>query len=334
MIRSRKDVRRIGLLVGLLLLGAGCAAQKPAAADRPAGVDFYVQAVQAQRAGNADQATDLLEKAVAANPDLRLAHVQLGDIYRAKGDYSRAATHYEVATRLDRYTLSNHYNLGVAYQLLNRLQDAAKAYLEALQLNPRDLKSNMNLGLVYLALGQTDDGIAYLKRATQIDPSYAPAWSNLGVALDAQQNYSQAESTYRKALELDSTNLATQQNLAQNLISQNKAPEAIAILEQVLRRDESPPIRRRYAEALSLNKKYDDALAQLDLALKADPNYTPAMNEKANTLIRRYVDGLELDESLHQKAIELWQSSLKINPNQPRVIEQLRKWQNPGMFGN
>ncbi|HEY7087600.1 MAG TPA: tetratricopeptide repeat protein, partial [Tepidisphaeraceae bacterium] len=197
-----------------------------------------------------------------------------------------------------------------------------------------DVKSNMNLGLVYLALGKIDQAVTYLERATRLDPQNASAWSNLGVALDARGSTVLAESTYRKALELDSSNVVTLQNLAQNLISQDKAPEAVNIMEQVLSRQDTPATRKRYADALARGKKYDDAMTQYDLALKADPKYLPALNEKAATYIRKYVDGLELDDSLRVSALDLWKKSLAMNPNQPRVIESLKKWEKSSLFSN
>ena len=175
--------------------------------------------------------------------------------------------------------------------------------------------------------------MTYLERATRLDPNSAAAWSNLGVALDARGSAVLAESTYRKALELDSSNVVTLQNLAQNLISQDKAPEAVNIMEQVLSLQDTAAARKRYGDALSRAKKFDDAIAQYDIALKADPKYLPALNEKANTYIRKYIDGLELDDALRVSALELWKKSLAMNPNQPRVIELLKKWQKPGLFG-
>lgn len=312
------------------LLAGGCASEP----KQNEGVDLYVRGVQSARAGQRDQAIQFFEKAVAADPELRMAHVMLGDSYRAKGDYERAASHYKAATQLDRYAFSNHYNLGLAYQMLNRLQESATAYLKALELNPRDVKSNMNLGLVYLALGQLDSAVVFLQRATRLDPGNSQAFSNLGVALDARGSILEAESNYRRALELDSKNLVTQQNLAQNLISQNKGTEAVVIMEQVVKQSDTPPVRKRYADALAAMKNYDEAIKQLDLALRLDARYIPAINGKANIMLRKYIDGLQLDDKLRVAALDLWRSSLRLNPNQPQISEAIRKWENPGLFGN
>jgi tetratricopeptide (TPR) repeat protein len=151
--------------------------------------------------------------------------------------------------------------------------------------------------------------------------------------MDARGSAVLAESTYRKALELDSDNTVTLQNLAQNLIGQGKSSEAISIMEQVLARVDTPAAHKRYGDALALARQYDQANQQYDLALKIDPKYLPALNEKGFMLIKRYVDGLNLDDTLRVKAIEFWKSSLKLNPEQPRISQAIAKWEKPGLFG-
>jgi tetratricopeptide (TPR) repeat protein len=153
---------RLTLSIGIVALIAGvagiaCAPRATQDPTRPAAVDLYVRAMEAYNQGDRAAAIAGLIDATQANPELRMAHSMLGDLYREQGAYARAAPHYEAMTQLDPYHLDNHYRLGVTYHLLARLQDAAAAYLRALQLNPQDMRSNMNLGLVYLSLGQLDD---------------------------------------------------------------------------------------------------------------------------------------------------------------------------------
>jgi hypothetical protein len=57
------------------------------------------------------------------------------------------------------------------------------------------------------------------------------------------------------------------------------------------------------------------------------------MNEKAFALIGKYLVGLQLDDTLRNAALDLWRASLKINPNQPRIADAVRKWENPSLFG-
>lgn len=327
----------VPIISAVLIIGSpGCTSQQSATTvvdTKPAGVDYYVQALAANKAGKPDESIGFLEKAVAVNPDLRMARIMLGDAYRNKGDYQRAATQYEAATKLDQYTAANHYNLGLAYQFLNRLQASANAYLRALQLNPKDVKSNMNLGLVYLALGDSNSAVYYLQRATQLDPNSFEAWTNLGVAYDARGNAGDAEKSYRKAIELKSDDPVTLQNLAQNLISQQRTDEAIQVMRTAVATGDSPAAHKRFGDALVAAKRFDEAVTEYDIALKADPQFAAAMSDKGFAMIGKYVADLYLDDKLRTGAVDLWRASLRINPAQPRVIEALRKWEHPGLFG-
>ena len=334
MYTTTQRITRVVLLALAAALASSCAPQRRSPESQaPEAIEFYVRGEQARRAGDAATAEREYKAAVQRNPNLRMAHSRLGDMYKARGDYSGASRHYDSLARLDPYNASSHYNVGLAYQFLNRLQDAAAAYLRALNLNPSDVKSNMNLGLVYLALGQVDDAVKYLQRATELDPRLAVAQSNLGVALDARGDAGQAEQRYRRALELDSNSTTTLQNLAANLITQGKAGEAVTVMEQVIRRTDTPATRKRYGDALAQARRYDEAVQQYDAALKRDPRYWPAMNEKGFVLIRQYRDGLELDDAKRKGAIALWRDSLKLNNNQPAIRQQVEKAENPRLFG-
>src|SRR5688500_9472729 len=79
--------------------GAGSAISKGPVA-RPTGVEKYVEAVRAQRSGNRDQAIAALEDATATNPKLTMARSLLGDLYKDRGDYSKAADQYLAVTEL------------------------------------------------------------------------------------------------------------------------------------------------------------------------------------------------------------------------------------------
>jgi tetratricopeptide (TPR) repeat protein len=292
----------------------------------PKGVDRYVAAVQAYNSGNRDRAVSSLLAATRTNPDLIMARVMLGDLYRESGDYKAAVTQYEALVKRDPYSWSNFYKLGVTYQFLDRLRDAATSYERALKLNPDDANTTMNLGLVYLYLDKSDDAIRYTERATLLDPKSASAYSNLGVALDARGDFARAEAAYRRSLDLDPDNVTTLLNLATNLIAQNKGAEAVDIMQRVVQADDSPANRKRLGDALTNAGRYDDAVKQYQTVLERDPRYYPAMNEIGWTRIAQYRKNLELDDAKRKEAIAMWDKSLAINPDQPRIQAAKQQW--------
>jgi Tfp pilus assembly protein PilF len=316
----------LALVAGGVLAGGCQSAAQGGGANQPLGVDHYVEGAMALRDGDRQAAKSHLTTAVAINPDLRMAREMLGNIYREDGQLDLARPQYEAASRLDPYDANNWYNLGLVDQLLNRVKEAIAAYVQSLELDPKNAPCNMNLGVAYLTIGQTDDAVKYLSIATEQDPQTSDGWSNLGVALDSKGQASHAEEAYRKALELAPGSVPVLQNLGSNLLSQGKTSEAIAVFSQLIQKNDTPMAHKRYGDALAQAHRDDEAIAQYDRALAQAPRYYQAMSGKAFALIDAYHVGLELDESKRHEAIELWQKSLAIYPNQPMAEAAIKQW--------
>ena len=303
--------------------GVGCVPQnRQTAIGRsapPKSVDLYVAGAVAKENGRREQAVQRLLDAISANPNLIMAREMLGDLYREAGDYSRAEGEYQTLTKLDPYGAGSWRKLGVAQQLLDKLKAAADSYQRALKLNPRDWESSMNVGVVYFALGYRDHAVAFAQYATRVRPDKAVAWQNLGAVLDASGKYADAEQAYRKSLELEGPNAPTLLNLSTNLLLQRKPGEAVSVLDQLVKAEDSASARKRYGDALMMTGRNDEAERQYDAALKLDSRYFAALNALASVRIAQYKASLELDEQKRLAAMDLWKQSLAVNPKQPAV---------------
>ncbi|MFT3787139.1 MAG: tetratricopeptide repeat protein [Tepidisphaeraceae bacterium] len=333
---SRSSLDQASLLVLSLaaatvtLTAGGCATAPNApkvAIERPQGIDSYVTGVRALNAGDEDSAIAGLRKAIAQNPNLRMAQKTLGELYMKRQQYADALPYLQRASELDPYTVSNHYNLGLSLQILHRLPESIESYLRGLKIEPDDFKSNMNLGLVYFALNQLDPAVIYLERSTRIDAKNPRGWSNLGVVHDARGNNVLAEACYRRSLELEPDSEPTLLNLTSNLITQKKSTDAVDVAKQlVARKPDSAQAQKRLGDALTLAKDWDGALKAYDTSFGFDKNYLPAINGKADMYLARYRAELQLDESLRELAIATWKQSLALNDKQPTVAEAVKKW--------
>jgi len=319
--------RRVCLAVAVTLLLSACAAeQDPALNPHPRGVDHYVDGAIAYQKGEIDHAIAELMAAANENSRLVMPHIILGDVYRSRQDYRQALPQYQSACELDPYDYHNHYNLGLTYQYLNRLQEAVAAYLRALKLAPNDSKTNMNLGLVYLSLNQPGDAEPMMRRAVKFDPGSADAHCNLAVALESLGKDTEAETEYLRALEIDPNHTTALYNVAGVMIQLNESKSALAVISMLLKLRDTPEIRKRFGDALLVSNRDDDAYAQYNLSLQANPRYWQAMNQVGMIFIRRYEAGTRLDETLRQRALKVWKSSLGIEPHQPRLQEIFDKY--------
>src|SRR5947207_15508450 len=83
------------------MLGMGCASKSTT--NRSKAMDVYVQGLDAYRRGDKAAAIADLERASQLNPDLRMPHSVLGDIYFSGGNLDRALVQYKEIVRLDPY---------------------------------------------------------------------------------------------------------------------------------------------------------------------------------------------------------------------------------------
>jgi tetratricopeptide (TPR) repeat protein len=318
----------VALVAVVALAAGGCATgpEQTTAPKRSQAVETYARGVYAYQSGKKDQAVDSLKQALEANPQLIMPRVILGRIYKERGDYANAKEYYEALVAMDPYEVQNHYNLGLSYQMLQRLQDAAKSYSSALKLRPDDFGSNMNLGLVYLALGDTDKAVKYTDKAAQIRPDSPEAQANLALALDGRGDYALAERAYRKSIQLAPRQVGTLINYANNLLAQQKPRDAQDVLQQTLKLEDTPYLRKRLGDAYALEQRYDDALQQYREALKRNPKYFSAVSEQGRVLLMQYQSGMELDEKKRDEALGLLRQSLEMNPRQPKIKAVLEEW--------
>lgn len=326
---SNASVRNIlvaSLGFAVFAMTPGCASQG-VGGGKPHAVETYVKGVYAYQDGKKDEAVATLKQAIEANPELIMPRVLLGRIYKLQGDYKASAEQYEVLTRVDPYNIENHYQLGVDYQLIQRLRDAAASYRNAMKLDPNDFGSNMNLGLVYLAMGDVDNAVRYTDKAAQLRPGSAEAQANLAVALDSRGDYALAEKAYRKSLELAPLQAGTLTNYGNNLIAQQKWTDAVQVFGEVLKKQDTPYLHKRMGDAYAIGGRYDQALAEYQRAIKANPKYVAAMNEQARVMILQYQQGMELNDRLRDDALGIWRQSLALSPEQPKVKASLEDWE-------
>lgn len=326
------SVARPARLVSLtcVLLAGGCAAPKkasPAPLTPPVGAEKYVDGVRAYRTGDEDQAILALEDATRTNPKLIMGRLLLGDLYKERGDYTKAADQYLAVTELDPYTGRNFYKLGVSRHLQQQLREAVVAYTRAVKLDANDWESHMNRGLVYLAEGRKSEAMNNLSQATILNPGAGVAFGNLAIALDAQDRYPEAEAAYKRALELDPEDTASMGNLGKNLMRQGKPDGAVIVLRGLADLTESASARKLYGDALVMNKRHDEALKLYRTILAEDTKYYPALNGMGTALIGKYEKNLQVDDKTRAAAINAWRRSLALNPKQPRVEQMLKKWQ-------
>ena len=178
-----------------------------------------------------------------------------------------------------------------------------------------------NRGHAWYAKGEYDKAIADYDEAIRLDPKYAMAYNNRGLAWYAKQEYDKAIADYDKAIDLDpkkpwrTTTAATPGTPSRS--TTRRSPTTT-------RRSTSTPRTpgvQQPRPRLVRQEEYDKAIADYDQAIRLDPKYAMAYNNRGHAWYAKE----EYDKAIadYDKAIELdpkkpWPTTTAASPGTPR----------------
>ena len=128
---------------------------------------------------------DALEKAIALNPQFKMAHNQLGLRHMADGRLALARKEFQSALEADPQYAEARSNLGVLNSRQGRYVEAEKMFRQAAEDDPTYVKARVNLALILAAQGHLADAEIEIEKAIQSDPNDKSAQSALS-AIRAQ----------------------------------------------------------------------------------------------------------------------------------------------------
>jgi len=130
-------------------------------APPPDVADWFAKGV-ALEGEDAEAALRAYEQAVAADPALLDAQINLGSLLHETGHLARAERVYREAIKACGDDPVLLYNLGVLLEDLNRKQEALEAYLAALRGDPGLADCHYNLALLYEDLDKPKEAIRHM----------------------------------------------------------------------------------------------------------------------------------------------------------------------------
>jgi TonB family protein len=159
----------------------------------------------ARRAGNnRDYSTcaQLLEDAVAKDPNHKFAWNYLGWTYNTLGKYDKAEFALRKAIALNPSDAAAYNNLGQALAGQKKYEEAIPQYQKQIEIKPRDQWAHANLGRVYILLHQYEKAIPELETAAAITPDDPAVPFNLGRAYAKTGQPEKAAKSFVQSVEL------------------------------------------------------------------------------------------------------------------------------------
>lgn len=152
--------------------------------------------------GNADEAIEHYEKAIALDPKLVQARLNLALAYTGRGQNALAVAQLRAAVAADPTFVAGHVNLGNALAKEGDAKAALASFRSAVKADPRSALAHNSLGLALQRSGDHAAAIVELREALAIDPDNWMSHHYLGESLREKGETTEAITHYRRALEL------------------------------------------------------------------------------------------------------------------------------------
>lgn len=269
------------------------------------------------RAGAPDAVVEDLAKLIVEQPRRVEAYMLLGSAYRAKRDAAKATQTYAKILDIAPTDPRGPYFEGVALRAQGKVAEAKQQFESALKLNAAYADALSQLVSIAFAENMPDRALERVQKQIQLAPNSAQLYEVLGGVHLARKEAEQAEAAYSKAIELEpKSSFTAYLALAQIYGRAKRHDEALAELDQVLKANP------KNFGALMLTGEIQKARGDIPKAQAAyekiiaeDPRFGPAANNLAYLYSEHGGD--------KEKALALAQTAKEAMPEDPRVSDTL-----------
>jgi tetratricopeptide (TPR) repeat protein len=184
--------------------------------------------------GKTQEAGELAERALAANPYDGYARQMLGELKLKENDAKGALEHF--ARVAQEIPASREALTGMAEALyrLDRTEQALKAITKARKAGAQDARARAIEGRILLAQGEFRKAASSLRAADREKPKDAEILADLGLALLGARSYTRAEEAFKDGLRRRKLPRA-QEGLARVLLKKRKYKDAAKAFEKAAR---------------------------------------------------------------------------------------------------
>jgi protein O-mannosyl-transferase len=172
----------------------------------------------------------------------------------------------------------SHWKWGIVIEFDGDLPGAVAEFQKALDINPKYTPAMDSMGLVLMRMDQPQKAMKYYRRAIELDPKFAEVRYHYGIALEKIGDTDAAEEQYAKAVQLKPNYAEAEYNLASILLKAGREPGLAASLlaDAVQQHPNRAEYHTNFAVALYDLGRFDEARAEVRIALQLNPNLAPA----------------------------------------------------------
>lgn len=277
-------------------------------------VDYYFQT------GKDEKAISMLEELVIKTPENGRAHLALADIYRQQGKQAKAYQQLKLAFDCDDIDIDTKMKILInIYETSKKIDPEVYELIESLiKKHPYEAKAYSVRGDYMLRAGNEEEALKSYREALKFDKSLYPIWNQVLIMEYQLGKYEILYLDSKECLEYFPTIPTVYLLNGISAVQLKKYEEAIFALEtgKILVVNDKAVEAEMYGqlgEAYFGLKNYEAGKVNYELALKLD--------NLSSLLKNNYAYRLALAKIDFERAMELIDEVLKINPEVPHFID-------------
>ena len=282
----------------------------------------------ARQAGEYELALAVFRQILAHNPTIATAYVGIGEIYLIREDYIRAEPVLARAARLEPRNFDAQYGHARALQMLKRFVEAVQAYHRALTIQPQNVNANNRLATTYLQMGEPSSALVFAEKVVELDPANGPARANLGTIYLNIGRSADAIGQYEAAVELMEPTGPLLKNLIAALAAEKRYVDAKNTAEFLVRLEPTAQAWERLGWCAFRMGDYQRSIEAYRESVLVNPAYWPALNGVGCNALNTWLLSEKRDGAAFLEARQAFRRSLRVNPEQEKVISLLSRYGN------
>ncbi len=220
------------------------------------------------------QAIEDCNRAIELNSNYARAYFHRSIAYSRLHEYQAAIEDCNQAHKLDPIDSWAYIQRGTIYRELKDYRQAFENFEIAIELDPNEAWAYAQRGITYSILKQYEPALADFNRTIELDPKYSRIYGRRAFCYLMRKDIKQARYNYARSWEQDSTLIHFGWMAQWTAMCQESPDHSVAERLEMIAAT-SPEAYATYVcrgVAMWLRKHYEDALAQLEQAIKVGPS--------------------------------------------------------------
>ena len=275
-----------------------------------------VQALARHNNAQDDKALDQLDRVIAEKPDFAPAFRARGEILRQQHSTVAALDALNQAIRLDPGYAEAYETRANVFNNTGKYDRAIEDYNEALRLKPDLALAYADRAAAWYFKGEYQKAIADDDQAIKLDPDRAQTYTNRGAAYRKLGNIQHALDDETAAIRIDPSQPEFFDNRGLDLYRNGDYASAIADFDEAIRIRPRASFLTDRGDAYQAMKNFDRAIADYEAALKLDPKFERAYNNRG---------AARESQGDRERALQDYAEAVRLNPSDAKAADNYKK---------